>query len=456
MKNFSAVILAAGAGTRMKSAMPKVMHKLSGKPIINWVIDSVEKLNPENIVVVLGHKAEIVEENLKSLENSKIKIVYQKEQLGSAHALIQAQKALKNYTGEILVISGDVPLVKSATLSNLIKQNNKSKASITVLAATVENPFGYGRIVKTGTVLEKIVEEKDASTQEQLIKEINSGIYCFDKNIWNALSKVKPNNAKKEYYLTDTVEILKKSGKKAAFTVTQDAFEVKGINNRKELAQAEQILQKRKIQDLLENGVTFINPENVFVSCDAKIGEDTIIYPGVFISNGVSIGKNCVVQGTSFIKNSKIGDNCEISYSYINGVVINKNVKIGPFAHIRPGSVLKDNVRVGNFSEIKKSVVSAGSKVNHLSYIGDAVVGADVNIGAGTITCNYDGQKKHQTHIGDKTFVGSNVNFVAPVKIGKGALIAAGSTITHDVPSDKLAIARARQEVKRRKIKFKA
>ncbi|MCL2390050.1 MAG: bifunctional UDP-N-acetylglucosamine diphosphorylase/glucosamine-1-phosphate N-acetyltransferase GlmU [Endomicrobia bacterium] len=456
MKNFSAVILAAGAGTRMKSALPKVMHKLSGKPIINWVISSVEKLNPENIVVVLGHKAEIVEEYLKSLENPKIKIVYQKEQLGSAHALMQAQKELKNYNGEILVVSGDVPFVKSSTLSALLKQNKKNNASITVLASQVENPFGYGRIIKTGSVLEKIVEEKDASNKEKLIKEINGGIYCFDKNIWNALSKVKPDNAKKEYYLTDTVEILKKSGKKASFIVTRDSFEVKGVNNRKELAQAERIFQERKIQGLLESGVMLINPENTYVSYDAKIGSDTVIYPGAFISNGVSIGKSCVIQGTSFIKNSQIGDNCEISYSYVNGAIINKNVKIGPFSHIRPDSVLKDNVRVGNFSEIKKSVVSTGSKVNHLSYIGDAIVGVNVNIGAGTITCNYDGRKKHQTHIGDSSFVGSNVNFVAPVKIGKGALIAAGSTITHDIPSGKLAIARARQEVKQRKDKVKS
>ncbi|MDR1696007.1 MAG: bifunctional UDP-N-acetylglucosamine diphosphorylase/glucosamine-1-phosphate N-acetyltransferase GlmU [Endomicrobium sp.] len=453
MRNFSVVILAAGAGTRMKSALPKVMHKLSGKPIINRVIDSVGKLNPDNIAIVLGHKAEIVEENLKILGNPKIKIVYQKEQLGSAHALMQAKKVLKNYKGEILVISGDVPLVKSSTLSALLKQNKKNNASVTVLAAKVDKPFGYGRIVKSGTVLEKIVEEKDANAEEKLIKEINSGIYCFDKNIWNALSKVKPDNAKKEYYITDTIEILKKSGKKASFAVSRDPQEVMGINNRKELSKAEKVLQKRKVLELFENGVTLINPKNTYISYDAKIGADTVIYPGAFISDGVSVGKNCIIQGTSFIKDSKIGDNCEICYSYLNGAVISKNVKIGPFAHIRPGSVLKDNVRVGNFSEIKKSVVSAGSKVNHLSYIGDAVVGEKVNIGAGTITCNYDGQKKHQTHIGDGSFVGSNVNFVAPVKIGEGALIAAGSTITRDIPSGSLAIARARQEVKRRKTK---
>ncbi|AKL98590.1 bifunctional UDP-N-acetylglucosamine diphosphorylase/glucosamine-1-phosphate N-acetyltransferase GlmU [Endomicrobium proavitum] len=453
MKKFSAVILAAGAGTRMKSALPKVMHKLAGKPLIERVINSVLKLNPENIVVVLGHKSEIVEKYLNSLNNKKIKIVYQNKQLGSAHALMQAQPAFKNYGGNILVLSGDVPLVQSATLAALIKSLDKNKASVSVLAATVNNPFGYGRIIKNETLLEKIVEEKDASASEKLVKEINSGIYVFDKNIWNALLKVKPNNAKKEYYLTDTVEILKKSGKKAATYATQNAFEVQGVNDRKDLANAEKIALKEKIAQLLSGGVTIINPENVYVSSDAKIGRDTVLYPGAFIAENCVIGESCVIEGASFIKNSKIGDGSEIIYSYINGAQISKNVKIGPFAHIRPGTVLKDNVKVGNFSETKKAVIAKNSKVNHLSYIGDAEIGESVNIGAGTITCNYDGKNKHQTVIGSGTFVGSNVNFVAPVNIGKGALIAAGSTITKDIPAGKLAIARARQEHKRKIIK---
>lgn len=448
MKSFSVVILAAGAGTRMKSSLPKVMHKLSGKPLINWVIDAVNVLKPDNIVVVLGHKSEAVEENLK---DKKVKIVYQKEQLGSAHALMQAQKVLKNYEGDVLVMCGDVPLVKTSTLSSLLKSNVKNKSSVTVLAAKVDDPFGYGRIVKNGNVLEKIVEEKDAAEQEKLIDEINSGIYCFDKNIWKALLKVKPNNAKKEYYLTDTIEILKRSGKKAMSVTAKNASELRGINTRLELHEAEMALQEEKITALFEKGITFIDANNVYISYDAEIGQDTVIYPGAFIDTGVKIGKKCIIQGSSYIKNSEIADNVSVLYSYVNGAKIGKGSKIGPFSHIRPASVLKDNVKVGNFSETKKAVISKNSKVNHLSYIGDAEIGEDVNIGAGTITCNYDGKNKHKTVIGSNSFVGSNVNLVAPVNVGKGALIAAGSTITNDIPSGKLAIARARQELKHRK-----
>jgi len=411
------------------------------------VISAVSKLKPDNIVVVLGHKSE---EAKKELAGLGVKFAYQKKQLGSAHALMQAGKVLKNYNGGILVISGDVPLVKSSTLSSLVKHNKRNKSAVTVLAAKVDNPFGYGRIIRAGTALEEIVEEKDATPQQKLIKEINSGIYCFDKNVWKALSKVRPDNAKKEYYITDTVSILKKAGKKAGLLVVQDEREVKGINNREELAQAERLLLKNKIKELLEKGVTVIDTENVYVSDDAEVGTDTVIYPGAFISSGVKIGKKCVIKGSCFIEDSKIGDNCEISYSYVSGAELGKNVKIGPFAHIRPGTVLKDNVKVGNFSETKKSVIEKNSKVNHLSYVGDAEIGEDVNIGAGTITCNYDGHKKHKTIIGAKAFVGSNVNFVAPVKVGKGALVAAGSTITKDIPSGTLAIARSRQEIKRK------
>ncbi|MDR1942309.1 MAG: NTP transferase domain-containing protein, partial [Endomicrobium sp.] len=329
MKGFSAVILAAGAGTRMKSALPKVMHKLSGKPLIGWVIDSVSALKPDNIVVVLGHKADIVEEYLKDFN---VKIVYQKEQFGSGHALLQAAPALKNYKGDILVLSADVPLVKTSTLSALLKQNKKTKSAVTVLAAKTQDPFGYGRIVRTANSLEKIVEEKDASPQEKLIKEINGGIYCFGSGIWKALLKIKPDNAKKEYYLTDAVEILKKSGGKAGLILINESYEVKGINNRKELADAQTYVLRQKIKELFENGVTVISPENVYVSKDAKIGADTVIYPGAFIDCGVIIGKHCIIKGSSCISNSKVGDGSVISYSYVNGALIGKNVKIGPFA----------------------------------------------------------------------------------------------------------------------------
>jgi bifunctional UDP-N-acetylglucosamine pyrophosphorylase/glucosamine-1-phosphate N-acetyltransferase len=448
MKNFSVVILAAGVGTRMLSSLPKVMHKLSGKPLVQWVVDSVSVLKPDNVVVVLGYDSEVVK---RYLSKSNIKFVYQKEQRGSAHAVMQAEKVFKNYNGDILVISGDVPLVNPSTLLSLIKSNKKTRSAVTVLAAEVKDPFGYGRIIKNDDTLDKIVEEKDASIAEQQIKCINSGIYCFDKNLWEALSKVKSNNAKKEYYITDTIAILKELGKKVSLAMVEDEYEIKGINNRLELFQAEVILKEKKVKELFDSGISIVDIDSTYVSYDAKIGSDTVIYPGVFIDTGVSIGKNCIIKGASYIKDSKIGNESIVSYSYIDGAVIDKKVKIGPFTHVRQGSVLKESVKIGNFSEIKKATIANNSKVNHLSYIGDAQIGEDVNIGAGTITCNYDGKKKHRTIIGSKSFVGSNVNFVAPVKIGRGVLIAAGSTVTYDVPSGKMAIARARQELKYRK-----
>jgi len=448
IRNFSVVILAAGKSTRMKSSLPKTMHKLSGKPLVKWCIDSVCALKPDNIVLVLGYGAEIIE---KSLSINNIKIVYQKEQLGSAHALMQSEKVLKNYNGNVLVMSADVPLVSSSTLLSLVNNNIKTGASVTVLVSKVKNPFGYGRIVKNNNILEKIVEEKDATFSEKQIKEVNSGIYCFDKYLWEFLSKVKFNHVKKEYYLTDTIAIIKNFGKKVSIITAKDSCEIMGINNRAELAQAENILKCRKINKLMDGGITIIDPKNVYISYDSKIGRDTVIYPGVFVDIGVSIGKSCTIKGTSYITNSKIGDESTISYSYIDGATIHNNVKIGPFSHIRFGSILQRNVKIGNFSETKKSMIKKNSRVSHLSYIGDAQVGEGVNIGAGTITCNYDGSKKSRTIIGSNSFVGSNVNFVAPVRIGHNVLIAAGSTITHDVPSDKLAIARVHQEVKRKK-----
>jgi len=448
MENFSAVILAAGAGKRMKSSLPKVMHKLSGKPLIKWVIDAVSVLKPDNIVLVLGSGAEIVRE---FLFDASVKIVYQKEQLGSGHAVMQAEKVLGNYKGGILVINADVPLIKSSTLLSLVRNNRKTGSAVTLLSAELRNPSGYGRIVENGGFVEKIVEEKDATAAEKQIKKINSGVYCFDENLWKALLKLKPDNAKKEYYITDTVAVLREDGKKVSSVVIKDDCEIIGINNRSELSEAERALKGKKIKELLDKGVSIVDVNNVYISYDAKIGIDSIIYPGVFIDEGVSIGKSCIIKGSSYIKNSKIGDASTILYSYVEDAVIGKEVRIGPFSHIRQDSVLERNVKIGNFSEIKKAVVSRNSKINHLSYIGDAQVGEYVNIGAGTITCNYDGTKKHKTVIGSRSFIGSNVNFVAPVKIGRGVLIAAGSTITRNVPSGKLAIARARQEMRNRK-----
>jgi UDP-N-acetylglucosamine diphosphorylase/glucosamine-1-phosphate N-acetyltransferase len=446
MKNYSVVILGAGSGLRMKSSLPKILHNLSEKPLIYWLIDCVSKINPDNIIVVLGYTNKTIKlaNTLLNLQYNNIKIVYQKQQLGSAHALLQVKPILQNYKGVILVISADVPLIKPYTLLNLINKTIKYKASAMVLTAKVKESYGYGRIIKNKGILERIVEENDATIKEKQINEINSGVYCFDKELWKAINNIKPNNTKSEYYLTDIIHILKKMNKVVLTTEIKDSNEVIGINNKIQLAELEAKLNKKKIYELLDNGVKIIDINNVYISYDAKIGVDTVIYPGVFIGTKVSIGQNCIIQGNTYISESTIGNKSTIMYSYITCSIISNQVTIGPFSHIRPGSVLKTNAKIGNFSEIKKSIIGIQSKVSHLSYIGDTYMGNNVNIGAGTITCNYDGSIKHNTVIGDNSFIGSNVNLIAPIQVGNNTLIAAGSTISKSITTNRLVIARER------------
>ncbi|MDR1052395.1 MAG: bifunctional UDP-N-acetylglucosamine diphosphorylase/glucosamine-1-phosphate N-acetyltransferase GlmU [Endomicrobium sp.] len=448
MKNVSVVVLAAGIGTRMISSISKVMHNLSGKPIIRWVIDSVLSINP-NIVVVVVNRANsnIIK---KLLSDTNVKFVYQKEQLGSADAAMKAEKILKNKSDYILIVNGDTPLIDKIILNSLINKTIKTNSSLTLLSSILRNPYGYGRIIKKNGILKNIVEEVNATEKEKEINEINSGIYCFDKNVWNYLKNVKQNNIKKEYYLTDVIPILKKKKKKISLFV-YNKYETIGINTRIDLLNAERELKIKKIYNLINSGVNIIDINNVYISNDAKIGKDTIIYPGVFIDIGVSIGEKCVIKGYSYLINSKIGYNNTIIYSYIEGSIIKNKVTVGPFAHIRHGTVLSENVKIGNFSEIKNSKVKEKSKINHLSYIGDSKIGKNVNIGAGTITCNYDGKKKNKTIIGQKSFIGSNVNLVAPIKIGENVFIAAGSTVTKNVPSNKFTISRPKQKIKQKK-----
>ena len=451
MNDIYCVILGAGEGTRMKSCLPKVLHKAAGKELISHVIDCMNKsAKMQKLIVVVGSGSDLVIEHLKKYNAD---YVFQKERLGSAHALLQAKNKLKNLDGQLIVMCGDTPLIKSSTIKDLLKYHIKNKNSATVLSGMVNNPFGYGRILRNsnGSVV-CIVEEKSATKEEKNIKEINSGIYCFDlKVLWKALNKVDNKNNKKEYYLTDVIEILNKDGYKTDAVALTNEEEILGVNDRKQLAVAERILRERKNNELMENGVTIIDPKTTYIDSDVVIEQDTVIKPDTFIEGKTKIGKNCVIGPDTTITSSVIKENVFITYSYIEESEIENGVKIGPFAHIRPKSILKENVKVGNFSEVKKSVVKYGSKINHLSYIGDATIGKNVNIGAGTITCNYDGKNKFKTIINDDVFVGSNVNLVAPVNIGKKVLIAAGSTITDNVSPNKLTIARARQIVKVRK-----
>jgi bifunctional UDP-N-acetylglucosamine pyrophosphorylase/glucosamine-1-phosphate N-acetyltransferase len=443
MNNRYAVILAAGKGTRMKSKLYKVLHPVCGKPMVQHVIDQVSKLNIEEIVTIIGHGAEKVKAQL----GSSSLYALQEEQLGTAHAVMQAEAHLASKKGTTLVVCGDTPLIKAETMEALLKQHETQGAKASVLTATVEDPTGYGRIIRNAEgFVEKIVEHKDATDEEKKVKEINTGTYCFDNEaLFSALKKVSNDNAQGEYYLPDVIEILKSQGEIVTAYQTEDFEETLGVNDRVALSQAEKIMRSRINEYHMRNGVTLVDPEHTYIETDVEIGQDTVIYPGTTIGMGSKIGAEAVIGPNSEIKNCTIGDRTVIRQSVAQDSEIGTDVTIGPFAHIRPQSQIADEVKIGNFVEVKKSIFGKGSKASHLSYIGDAEVGSDVNLGCGSITVNYDGKNKHLTKIGDGVFVGCNSNLVAPVTIGEGAYIAAGSTITEDVPAQSLSIARARQ-----------
>ena len=448
--NLAVVILAAGEGTRMKSETPKALHLLCSKPLVSWVLSTVKKLNPTKVVVVVGNKAEEVK---KTLEKENVLFAEQKKQLGSGDALKSARKALGTFNGNILVICADTPLISVEALKGLFRNHLISQNAATILSAQIKNPSGYGRIVRSQSGdIRLIIEEKDATAEQRNIKEINSGIYCFKSPlIWDMVSKIKNDNKKKEYYLTDVISILKNLGSKVGAHCVQNSEEIIGVNSRLDLAVAGKEARKAILSRLMLSGVTVVDPETTYVSPDISVGQDTVIYPCTAIEGETKIGKNCSIGPNSFISDSVIGDGAQIRSSYCVSSKISDGVKVGPFANLRPGSVLKEGSRVGNFTEVKNSIVGEGSKVSHLSYIGDTMIGKKVNVGAGTITCNYDGTVKNKTSIGDRAFIGSNVNLVAPVKIGADVVLGAGSTITEDVPAKTLAIARARQVHKKRK-----
>ncbi|MBK5444319.1 MULTISPECIES: bifunctional UDP-N-acetylglucosamine diphosphorylase/glucosamine-1-phosphate N-acetyltransferase GlmU [Peribacillus] len=455
MSNRYAIILAAGQGTRMKSKLYKVLHPVCGKPMVQHVIDQVNQLQIEDIVTVIGHGAEKVQEQL----GDSCKYALQEQQLGTAHAVMQAGDVLSDKSGITLVICGDTPLIKAETMEALITLHEQSKAKATILTAYADNPDGYGRVLRSENgLVEKIVEHKDASDEERYVKEINTGTYCFDNQaLFSALKKVSNDNVQGEYYLPDVIEILKEEGESVTAFQSSDFDETLGVNDRVALSQAEQTLRSRINESHMRNGVTIIDPLTTFIEADVKIGQDTVIYPGSLIKGKSIIGQDCLIGPNSEISDCEIGDGTEIHQSVVHESSIGSLVKIGPFAHVRPQSDIQDSVKIGNFVEIKKTVFGKGSKASHLSYIGDAEVGENVNIGCGSITVNYDGTNKHLTKIEDDVFIGCNSNLVAPVTIGKGAYVAAGSTITQDVPQEALSVARARQVNKEdyvKKLKF--
>ncbi|HET6872514.1 MAG TPA: bifunctional UDP-N-acetylglucosamine diphosphorylase/glucosamine-1-phosphate N-acetyltransferase GlmU [Sporolactobacillaceae bacterium] len=438
-----AVILAAGQGTRMKSKLYKVLHPVCGKPMVEHVVDQLKPLQLDKVVTVIGHGAEKVKEQL----GDKVDYSLQEEQLGTAHAVLQAEPLIGHEEGTTVILYGDTPLITSETISKFLLEHKASGNAASLLTAFAPDPTGYGRVIRNASgQIERVVEQKDANEVEREIKEVNTGIYCFDnQKLFKALKQVNNDNAQGEYYLPDVVEILQSQGD-AITAVVADVFEeTMGVNDRVALSDAERIMRDRINDRLMRQGVTLIDPTSTYIGADVEVGQDVVIYPGTVIKGKVTIGEDCLIGPNTEIKDSEIGRATTIKFSVVHDSTVGNEVAIGPFAHIRPASNIGHEVKVGNFVEVKKSSMADGSKASHLSYIGDAEIGKDVNLGCGSITVNYDGKNKFLTKIGDGAFIGCNSNLIAPVTIGEGAFVAAGSTITDNVENDSLAIARARQ-----------
>ncbi|GFH40976.1 bifunctional UDP-N-acetylglucosamine diphosphorylase/glucosamine-1-phosphate N-acetyltransferase GlmU [Pseudolactococcus insecticola] len=437
-----AIILAAGKGTRMKSDLPKVLHQVTGKPMVSHVVTATEAIQPDKTIAIVGHGATEV----LGVLPEHVHYVKQEEQLGTGHAVKIAETLLKDLHGTTLVIAGDTPLIRPETLSDLITFHQNEKATATILTAIAENPTGYGRIIRQDGQVEKIVEQKDANDFEKSVQEINTGTYVFDNRaLFDALNNITTDNAQGEYYLTDVIEIFKNDSKKVAAFVLDDFNESVGVNDRVALSEAEKIMRVRINHQHMVNGVTLIDPETTYIDSDVVIGADTIIEPNVVITGASDIGKNVHITSGSRIEDSKLYNNSEVRNSTVEYSVIEEGANVGPYAHLRPSSILHENVHVGNFVEIKGSSLGAGTKAGHLTYIGNATVGEGVNFGAGTITVNYDGKNKFNTEIEDYAFIGSNSTLIAPLSIGKNAITTAGSVITEDVNENDMAFGRARQ-----------
>lgn len=445
MENLRVLILAAGKSTRMKSKYAKVLHRAGGRTLIEHVLRAARSLSTD-VTVVVGHAADKV----KALV-TEVKFVDQKEQLGTGHAVLSARESFSGYGSDVLVLPGDVPLVRTETLEAFWKFHRDGGFRASVLTADIHNPGGYGRIVRRNdNEVDSIVEHRDATPAILRISEINSSIYVFNAPaLFESLTKIQNNNSQGEYYLTDVIGILVDQQQKVGAFKVGYAEEILGINTRQELAAADRVMRRRKCEELMAEGVTIVDPASTFIDADVEIGADTIIYPSVQIEGQTVVGDDVTVHSFSRISNSRIGAGSTV----LEGCVVEESrlgekVFLGPYAHLRPGTMLADTVKVGNFVEIKKSVLGTGTKSMHLAYLGDATIGKNVNIGAGVITCNYDGIAKHPTIIEDGVFVGTDSQLIAPVRIGKDAYVAAGSSITDDVPAESLAIARGRQSIK--------
>jgi len=445
MSDLHVVILAAGKGTRMKSALPKVLHRAGELSLIDHVLRNAEALQPATAVVVVGHQAEEIQRVLG--KRPGLRFALQEPQLGTGHALLQAESHLRGARGTVVLLSGDVPLLRAATLRRLIEVHHARNAAASVLTAIVDNPHGYGRIVRDAGRLMAIVEEKDASTDERRIREINSGVYAFElEPLFAALNGLGANNAQGEYYLPDLIRIYRSRGLGVEAVVLDDAREILGVNSRRELADVSAILNQTRNEELMAAGVTILDPASTWIGPDVSIGPDTVLHPNVYLEGRTTIGARCTINASVRIVDSTVEDDTVINnFCVITESHIASGVQVGPFAHIRPQSRVERDARVGNFVELKKTTLGQGSKASHLTYLGDATIGANVNIGAGTITCNYDGVHKNPTIIEDNAFIGSDSQLIAPVRVGKGAYVAAGSSITDDVPEGALGIARGKQ-----------
>ncbi len=447
MKQYTALILAAGKGTRMRSRNCKVLHPVAGRPMISYVLETVRAARLCDMCVVVGHQAQDVQE---AVAGDGVAFVVQEPQLGTGHAVAAARGALSGFPGDVLILCGDVPLITARTISDFLQFHEKNGSLITLLTSRPSDPSGYGRILRRddGAIV-GIVEDKDACEKERAIGEINTGIYLVNcRLLYELLEGITPNNAQHEYYLTDIVTKAAERSIPVSGYVLPDAMEAMGINTRMDLARVSKVLWERRREELMLQGVTLMDPNSVFVDSQVQIGEDTVIFPGVIISGNTRIGVGCVIESGALIMDSVLGAEVRVLQgSRLDRAVVEDGASVGPMAHLRPEAHLGKRVRVGNFVEVKKSVLGDGTKAAHLTYLGDSEIGRNVNIGCGTITCNYDGRKKHRTVIRDRCFVGSDVQFVAPIEIGEGSVIGAGSTITKDVPPKTLAVSRAKQRI---------